>query len=279
MSATAVFPPVERDRHPLALPVGLALSLLLHLTGYILLKYPLTWPEPQPKAEFVVEVVRLPAPMPKVAPTPALPPPPVPRFEDAPTIGEESTPVTKPAPQPAPPAPQRARPPIIIGGGLAPPAPPKPSEPFRPNTTAPAAEPLASERLSATRHGGSELQQPAVASQSVQDFILKQIAHRWLIDVHSPRYRNLRLSLGFVLLPDGTLGPPFGKNDPWDLTRMLAPEAYQAIQQPGQEAVRSALITFLQAMRQAQPFRLPPDETSYKSRVLPLSFRMDDLPQ
>ena len=67
--------------------------------------------------------------------------------------------------------------------------------------------------------------------------------------------------------------PPFGKNDPWNLEVMFP----QRDQLPDQ--LRNVGITFLQAMRQAQPFRLPPDEESYKSRVLPLSFRLDELPQ
>jgi hypothetical protein len=41
--------------------------------------------------------------------------------------------------------------------------------------------------------------------------------------------------------------------------------------------VRTVVETFLQAMRQAQPFRLPPGSESSFARSLPLAFKLGDL--
>ena len=109
------------------------------------------------------------------------------------------------------------------------------------------------------------------ASQAVQDFILMQIARHWIIDFQAGRFRDLRLTLRFVLLPNGELAPPFGRRDPWNLPVLVNNFARLS------EAERTAAITFLQAMRQAQPFRLPPGGESLHTRALPLDFRLGDI--
>jgi outer membrane biosynthesis protein TonB len=264
---------------------GLGLSVLLHLIlAAAFMVSPLKlFPPPTP--EMIIEVVTLPEPAPPPQPLRAepprpepappavarpLPPPPVPQLEEAP-IAERSSPppvpvVEPPRPRPAPPAPTMARPQPA-------PAPPRPAIP--PVTSArPEATPVSPG--GALESAGVNVQQretgaPAVASQSVQDFILAQIARFWIIDFQGPRFRDLELTTQFVLLPNGMLAPPFGKNDPWDLT-VMAPN--HARWEP---RVQQAALTFLQAMRQAQPFHMPPDGRSDQPRVLPLHFLLGEM--
>lgn len=123
------------------------------------------------------------------------------------------------------------------------------------------------------RPGGSP--PDAIATQTVQDVILRQIARHWIIDVRGQTYRDVVLSMRFILLPDGMLAPPFGRNDPWNLQTMV--RDYEMMMRPENRMIRTTVETFLQAMRQAQPFQLPPDGQSADARVLPLSFRLGDL--
>ncbi len=269
-------PPEARDRHPNALPIGVVLAVLLHIAPFVLLILLGLWPRPaaEPMTEFVMEVVQLPEkpkpqpppPAQTVAPNPIpTPPPPIPRFEEAPVIGDKSTPVAPPAPNPNP------RSALTPGGSKAPPT-PKASTPAPANSDNLAALPVPPSQLTVQQRQQGEAG-GGVASQSVQHFILKQVAQRWLLDVHSRTYTNVVLTLHFQLLPNGMLASPFGKNDPWDLEVMFP----QRKELP--PFLQNAAITFLQALRQAQPFRLPPDEKSYQARLLPLSFRIGDLPQ
>jgi hypothetical protein len=262
---------------------GLAGSLVLHALIAVLLLWAPAASPPAPPESMVVEVIAvavpeppLPAPPPPAPPSqaetlpplPVGPPPPPPQLSEAP-IAERSSP--PPAPLPAPP---RERP----IARAPPPAPaPSPAPPARPTGVPVPAPTPQSTPLEAGRYepggGGAP---DSVASQAVQDFILAQIARHWLIDVHGERYRNIVLYGNFVLLPNGMLASPFGKNDPWNPHAMIG--NYDRYQGPAGEAIRSALETFLLAARQAQPFRLPPDGKADQARALPMRFRLGDLP-
>ena len=77
--------------------------------------------------------------------------------------------------------------------------------------------------------------------------------------------------------PDGMLAPPFGKNDPWDMKLMV--ENWDRIAndpRPEAQAFRTAVETFLRAMRLAQPLRMPPNAQGYP-KVMELNFRIGDL--
>lgn len=276
----------DTDRHPKALVTGVTLSLALHLGIAAWLTFA-PWARPEtPPPEFVVDVVQLPKPAPPTKPPeppppapPApqsLPPPPPPQLTEAP-IAEKSAPPPHDSPVKAPP---RDKAGVSHERGKALVA--RAENSLRPTTKASEAEPIARE------HGEHDATPEGVggkatetASQTVQDFILMQIARVWIIDLHSPRFRGLEITWGFTLRPDGTLAPPFGKDDPWDLQRMVNTQTYEAMQQQTEQGriFRTAVTTFLQALRQAQPFRVPPNEKSYKDRVLPLRFRAGDLAQ
>lgn len=260
---------------------GLAGALALHALVLALLLW--SPPAERPPTEtMVVEMVTLPAPEPPVSepPAPALPPlpppedvaelpvvppPPPPQLSEAP-IAERSSPPPAPVPVPGPP---RERPVARVPQPV--PTPSQVPSPRRPAPVAPQSTPF-----EAGRHdpgGGGE--PGSVASQSVQDFILAQIARHWLIDVRGPRFRNIVLYGNFVLLPDGMLAAPHGKNDPWNPRAAI--KDYDRLVGPTGEVLRSAIETFLLAARQAQPFRLPPDGKADEPRALPLRFRLGDL--
>lgn len=261
---------------------GLIASLVLHgLVAGLWLWSPAAVPPRGPEA-MVIEMVAMPAPEPvpqppppsppepaplaqAAPPQPILPPPPPPQLSEAP-IAEESSPPPAPAPVPRPP---RERPSMR--------APEADRQPSLPPTSREAALPVSpSAPLEAARRDPGAAGPPdSVASQAVQDFILAQIARHWLIDVRSPRFANIEIGGRFTLLPNGMLAPPFGKSDPWDPPKMI--RGYDQLRGPDAQAIRTALITFLQAVRQAQPFRLPPDGKTDEPRTLPLHFRLGDL--
>jgi hypothetical protein len=114
-------------------------------------------------------------------------------------------------------------------------------------------------------------------TQAIQDFILAQIARHWVLDFRSPRLRNMVLNGNMILLPNGMLGPPFGKNDPWRPAAMI--RDYDKLgESPNGLMIRTALVSFVQAARQAQPFRLPADTDIEHPVVVPFDFRLGDMP-
>lgn len=120
------------------------------------------------------------------------------------------------------------------------------------------------------RRGGSD----SARQQSEGDFLLAQVMAHWLIDVRSPRFKGIVMGGNFLLLEDGMLGSPYGKNDPWRPEAMI--ENYGRLAAGGQESLRTALETFLRAVRSAQPFRLPPGDGPYP-RLVRITFAMGDL--
>lgn len=256
---------------------GLAGSLLLHVLVAALLLWSPVPPPPVPPESMVIEMVTLPAPQPSrdlarptdLPPAPALPPPPPPQLNEAPIAETSSPPAAAAAPLRAP---LRERP-----AARAPQPRPEPQPaPLARRPAVPAPVPQSTPLQGGRYEPGGGGSPDSVASQSVQDFILAQIARHWLIDTHGERYRNIVLYGKFVLLPNGMLAPPFGKNDPWNPRAMIGD--YDRYRGPAGETIRSALETFLLATRQAQPFRLPPDGKADEARSLPLRFRLGDLP-
>ena len=58
-------------------------------------------------------------------------------------------------------------------------------------------------------------------TQSESDFFLSQIVQAWVIDFDAPQFARIRIDGPYLVLPDGMLAPPFGKNDPWDMYAMV----------------------------------------------------------
>ncbi len=205
------------------------------------------------------------------------PPPPPPQLEAAP-IGERSSPAPSPGQhaEPAPraetadatPPPRRARPrpqPRIVEGRAELELPPRLEAPILVDRSQPSLG-------AGTRRGGSS----EARQQSEGDFVLAQIMPHWLIDVRSPRFRDVRLGGVFELRADGTLSAPYGKHDPWDPDRMI--RNYGQMQGPrAEEAVRVAIESFLRASRAAQPFRLPPGIAGGYPRQIRIVFQLGDL--
>lgn len=105
-------------------------------------------------------------------------------------------------------------------------------------------------------------------------YILRQVLRVWTVDYRNTRYREVTLSLRMPLQADGTLGYPWGRNDPWQPYLLI--ENYQEFLQPGMEAERRLLESFAYAVKLAQPYQVPPTPGPYP-RTVTISFRMGDL--
>lgn len=280
-----------RDWDDRRLIVAAILSVLLHvLVALVFLLEPwnfLAKRDPPPLiAEFVMPeppkpVPPTPPPPPAQAPTPPPPPqtvnpelppaPPVPQLGRGATIGDQSR-----APSGAG---ERARqreerteekkptPPQVDAIGP------------KPQARAPQAVPNRSDsgnrrQGNASGSGGENAQE---MTQSESDFFLSQIVNTWVLDFDSPRFANIRIYGKYRVLPNGMMAPPFGKNDPWDMRAMV--DGWDLIAndpRPEAAAYRTALETFLRAMRLAQPLAMPPGVTGYPKN-LGLDFRVGDL--
>lgn len=126
----------------------------------------------------------------------------------------------------------------------------------------------------ASGSGGENAQE---MTQSESDFFLSQIVNTWVLDFDAPRFANIRIYGKYRVLPNGMMAPPFGKNDPWDMRAMV--DGWDLIAndpRPEAAAYRTALETFLRAMRLAQPLAMPPGAQGYPKN-LGLDFRVGDL--
>lgn len=111
-------------------------------------------------------------------------------------------------------------------------------------------------------------------TQTLADYILQQAVPHWRFNYRDPRYGGFEFT-GYVrLLADGTLAPPFHKNDPLDFYSMI--HEYRRLLQPGSQDARRAMETFVIALRAAQPFQLPPGVSGYP-RTVPIGFLLGDL--
>jgi len=212
-----------------------------------------------------------PPPPPAPPPAAALPPPPPPQAvqrETAPSAPQSSTPrpAQRAAAPPVPAAPTAPRLPESRDGLLAPNAAPVDREAPKPG--------ISSSRTRAAEPSSGPVGEKV--SQSELDHLLAQVLRAWLIDYRAPRFKDIVISGNFQLNPDGTLGAPFGIRDPWAPEKMIA--NYAELQRPDLRDQRTALESFLGAMRQAQPFKRQPDAPPMTApKVLSFSFRLGDL--
>ena len=224
-------------------------------------------PSPPPEApEAQAGAARMPeAPLPEPAlPEPAeasLAPPP------ATTLPEPAPPAEAPRQETKPPQEQRQQPQRQERPAERKPPPAKPPEAGKARVDGPS-----------TGGRGRDAQRRASASEARQqsegDFVLAQIMPFWLIDMRSPRFRDVVMGGVFALQEDGMLAPPFGKHDPWRPEVMI--ENYRELLKPQAEPVRVALESFLRAARDAQPFALPPGARGYP-RAIRITLKMGDL--
>ncbi|WP_370156281.1 hypothetical protein [Ferrovibrio sp.] len=280
MHAVSLLPPGNGPDTGRRLWLAVLASLLLHLLlVLLLLAQPWTWrltpPAPPPIEMVFPEPPKPPAPKaepPRETPAPIpLPPPAVPQLQRAP-VAEESQ---------APPAPgdrARSRAPVTEPAKPAPEPPkqpgPAPRATERPAPARPQPEAQAGNRQAGT--GAAAGPGGPVMTQSESDFFLAQIVNGWVIDFQAPQFKDVELAGSYVVLPDGMLGPPFGKNDPWDMRAMMGPRWDTVKNDPAARDGVIALETFFRAMRLAQPFAMPPDATGYPKRML-VRFRISDI--
>lgn len=265
--------------------LAIILSFLLHgLLVAVFLLEPWTWRSrplpPQILAEFVLPEPPKPAPAPprqrQAAPqeAPPLPQASVPQLQRAPVTEEESK---------APPSPgDRAR----NQPRMAPePEPQRQPRPDLQGPNRPAVPPLRQPQPQRERQAGSAAPGQGRAAgapgdtmtQSESDFFLSQIVTAWPIDFDAPQFSDIQIYGHYKVLADGMLAPPFGRNDPWDMEAMVN-NWDEIADAPGAKAAayRTAIQTFLRAMRLAQPFAMPPDAEGYP-KILSLNFRIGDL--
>jgi hypothetical protein len=114
----------------------------------------------------------------------------------------------------------------------------------------------------------------ARSTASEAAYILRQVLRVWTVDYRNARYREVTLSLRMPLQADGTLGYPWGRNDPW--MPYLLIDHYADFLQPGMESERRLLESFAYAVKLAQPYQVPPTPGPYP-RTVTISFRMGDL--
>jgi hypothetical protein len=278
MNAHAIPTSAETRRE---LATGSLASLVLHVLAiavlFIHLRLDMT---PEPPKETTVEVLFV-DPKPDTPPKssaeqtkqaeaaipdmPIIERPPPPQFQAAP-LAEKSA---------APPGPARAqvrlhstaldsKGPSPIPGPPAPPAPPAAKAEL---STGGGAGIIAS----LPRTGGD-----SAAKQDEKDFLLAQVMPFWLLNYRDRRYEHVVFHGTFVLRSDGMLEPPYGKNDPWEPTVMIG--GYDRLLARGQDSYRTAVESFLRAVRAAQPFRLNPgvDPKAYPRQVA-VFFRLGDL--
>lgn len=263
--------------------LALILSLLLHgLLIVILLLQPWAWNRTAPEPQILAEFVQPPPPPAAPSPAPAarrpgepeippLPPASVPQLQRAPVTeesraqpgpGERARNQQRSAPQPSPvPAPDRQ-------------GPDRAATPQQPGQEA---QPQLERRAGSGQSGQGRAAGPPgpKMTQSESDFFLSQVVAAWAIDFNAPQFRNIQIFGHYKVLPDGTLAPPFGRNDPWDMQAMV--NNWEEIEnEPRAAAFRTAIETFLRAMRLAQPFEMPPGAEGYP-KILSLNFRIGDL--
>jgi hypothetical protein len=281
-------------RWPVA--VGLLLSLLLHvLFGFLMIEFQARDDATPADIVIPVELVELPPPQAPAPPPPPPPPPPAPQVQAPPPPPPPPVPEVRHEPVPMPPpqivqretAPNAARssaPRVVPPRSGAPPAPAAPPAPHVPESRdglLPPSPPAERKSVAGVAAGRATTNEPAgpageKLAQSEVDFILAQVLRVWLIDYRAARFKDIVISGNFQLNPDGTLGAPFGVNDPWSLERMIS--NYADLLRPDARDQRAALESFLAAMRQAQPFKRQADAPAMNGpKILSFSFRLGDL--
>jgi hypothetical protein len=250
----------------------------------------------------MIEPPAPPVPAPAPPPPPSVaerPPPPPPQLREAEAAERSSAPQESAPPAPTPTAPPPARPqpraetppprpaptasPQRLADGLLPP-------PAPPQTAAAPPPPIAIATLNARPRTPAErdaARPPAGlpserVTQAESDFLLAQILRNWLLDYASPRFHEITLTLWFTLGADGTVDVPVDRFGAIDFRRTIL--EYDALVQaaasnPMARDFRSALETFVSAVRAAQPFRPQPGRPHAAGpRAMLIEFKMGDLP-
>jgi hypothetical protein len=271
------------------LALAALLSVLLHgLIVLLVLLEPWTWRNQPDPPQIIAEFVMPEAP--KVVPPPPAPPP-VAQVPPPPAAQPE------PVPPPAPPQLQRGR---VAEESRAPPGAGtkaqtrertvEPTRPARPpqtrdeagRETAPALQqprPQSQAQAGDRTPGatGGVNRKPGEMTQSESDFFLSQIVQAWVIDFDAPQFRDLVIEGNFRVLPNGMLDRPYGRDDPWDMRVMVRNWAQiEALRGPQAAAYRTAIESFMRAMRLVQPLKMPPNAAGYP-KVLSLEFQIGDL--
>jgi len=232
----------------------------------------------------VIEVELVQPEPPKPVPAPPPPPLPQPQAQQMPPLPTQppqlqSAPIEKEstAPQPREAAPEK---PKIVQRPAQPRQIARDAEPApnaerlpRPQVARPLAsvpKPLTPEEMAAAVKNAPKM------AQSEQDFFLSQIAQNWVIDRHAAQFQRVSIYGAYVVLPNGMLAPPFGKDDPWDM-RSMVKDWDKIPNDPRYDGLRTAMETFLRAMRLAQPLQLPPGAKDYP-KVMTLNFKVPDIP-
>ncbi|MBC7950544.1 MAG: hypothetical protein H7Z12_01815 [Rhodospirillaceae bacterium] len=217
--------------------VPLALSLLLHLLlALAWLGFPM--PEMRKDEEPTITVELAPRPEPSK-----------PKISDAPlgeTKGEAAVSEAKPIPQ-------------LEDGALA-----KQSSPPKPNAGPSPPAPRAEAVLKPKK--------PEPVTQNERDFVLSQVIRHW----HPPRelaaYDKADVHVGVIVDAQGYFDDDFDARRPWNPAGVF--EGYNGLHP--QSVQRRSVDAFYQAIRKAQPVRLPPALKVKAPFPVRLDFRFKD---
>jgi len=252
---------------------GLLLSLLLH-AGIVWLLREQPWDTAKKIAAAPLEIEMVipppaPAPPPPQAQQPPPPPPPpeAPQLQRAPIAEKSTAPIPK-APAEAPKPTQRSLP-------LPQPS-PQPEVQIPLQRPAPRRQEAAPAKPMTQEEAQRAVETAPEMRQSEQDFFLMQIADNWIIDRQAPQFENVQITGSYVVLPNGMLAPPFGRNDPMEM-RLMIRNWDEITRTRGAENFRTAAETFMRAMRLAQPLQLPANFGDRPKRMT-LNLRVGDLP-
>lgn len=109
-------------------------------------------------------------------------------------------------------------------------------------------------------------------SQNERDFVLSQVIRHW----HPPRelaaYEKADVAVGVIVDANGYFDEDFDARRPWNPARVF--EGYDALHP--QSLQRRSVDAFYQAIRKAQPVRLPPTLKAKAPFPVRLDFRFKD---
>jgi hypothetical protein len=138
---------------------------------------------------------------------------------------------------------------------------------------APLADRAAPGEKAGTGAGAKAKPMDKAALRAVRDLMLSAVLRHWRPPAFM-RGRGAVLSVKVDVRPGGTLGPPFGRDEPWNPAAAIDGLDKLAPNDP----TRQAMEGFYRGLRQAQPFRLPPELAARLPFSVALDFRLDDLP-
>lgn len=218
--------------------LALFLSILLHvLLALAWLGFPL--PEPKADQEQAQAVELVPEPPKTEKPKAQTPPP---------------------SPQPEPPALTKQVPQLQEGKLAEKSSPPQPQKAETPNP-----QPLAQPSLKPTK--------TAPVTQTERDFVLSQVLRHWRPPGELASYRNADVSVSVTVGADGYLTDMYDARRPWNPAEVF--DGYGAL--AAGDLQRRTVDAFYQAIRQAQPLRLPDALRAKAPFKVRLDFRFRDV--